>query len=104
MLATTPPNGDPQAIGLSGTINFLTGVHTLTFMDWPAEIGIDNLRISGCTSAPPTNIPRSGPESVTVPHCTPLQTPEPSTLPLAALGLGMVAFGIGRARRTALAR
>ena len=60
MLATTPVGGrDPQALGLSGPINFLNGVQ---------------------------------------PHCTPLQTPEPATLPLVALALGAAALGAGRAR------
>jgi len=96
MLATTPPNGDPQAIG-TASLTFLTGVHTLTFRDWPAEVGIDNLRIAGCATTTVFQGPRSTTEAVEQ-HCTPLQTPEPSTLPLAALALGAAAWGMGRRR------
>jgi hypothetical protein len=101
MLATTPVGGgDPQALGLSDTINFLTGVHSLTFVDWPAEVGIDNLRISGCANLP-NQVPRAGAQNdVVQPHCTPLQTPEPATLPLVALALCAAALRAGRARVT----
>jgi hypothetical protein len=96
MLASTPANGDPQAIG-TASLTFLTGVHTLTFRDWPAEVGIDNLQIAGCANTVFEG-PRSTTESIAPPRCTPLQTPEPSTLPLAALALGAAAWGIGRRR------
>lgn len=98
-LASTPSGGgDPQAIGLSGLLNFQGGVHTLTIMDWPAEVGIDNLRISGCANLS-RDTPRGGatPQSV-APVCTPLQTPEPASLPLAALALGAAALSLRRAR------
>jgi hypothetical protein len=103
-LATTPVGGgDPQAIGLSGVLNFLTGVHTLTIVDWPAEVGIDNLRISGCANQYETPRGGVGADSATQ-HCTPLETPEPSSLPLAALALWIAAAGIGRARVTGAPR
>jgi hypothetical protein len=77
------PGTDPQALGMSGTVS-LNGAQTLTFRDWPAEIGIDNLRITGCVASSP--------------NC--LSVPEPSTLPLAALGLlAMVAYGWRQQRR-----
>jgi len=95
-LASTPVGGgDPQAIGLSGLLSFLSGAHTLTFVDWPAEVGIDNLRISGCANS--QSVPRNAADSVAQ-NCTLLQTPEPSTLPLVALALGVAALGIGRTR------
>ena len=96
MFASTPPNGDPQAIG-TASLTFLSGVHTLTFRDWPAEVGIDNLRIAGCAGVVFQG-PRAIGQADTTLHCTPLQTPEPSTLPLAALALAAAAFGIGRTR------
>jgi hypothetical protein len=77
------PGQDPQGLGMSGTLS-LNGAQTLTFRDWPAEIGIDNLRITGCVASSP--------------NC--LTVPEPSTLPLAALGLlAMVAYGWRQQRR-----
>jgi hypothetical protein len=77
------PGKDPQGLGMSGTLS-LNGAQTLTFRDWPAEIGIDNLRITGCVASSP--------------NC--LAVPEPSTLPLAALGLlGMVAYRWRQRRR-----
>jgi PEP-CTERM motif-containing protein len=70
-LASIPaPGTDPQGLGVTATFS-LNGAQTLTFRDWPAEIGIDNLRIAGCDPSSP--------------NC--LTVPEPSTLPLAALGL-----------------
>jgi hypothetical protein len=83
-LASIPATGkDPQGLGMSGTLS-LNGAQTLTFRDWPAEVGIDNLRITGCVASSP--------------NC--LTVPEPSTLPLAALGLlGMVAYRWRQRRR-----
>ena len=97
-LATTPVGGgDPQATGLSGVLSFLAGVHTLTIVDWPAEVGIDNLRISGCAN-PPRDTPRGGTAESVAPLCTPLETPEPPSLALVTLALWVAAAGIGRAR------
>lgn len=84
MLGSGYPN--PQAIGVSGILN-LAGAHTLTFRDWPAEIGIDNLVINGCPA--------------TAPACLARNVPEPSSLPLAAAGLALAALG---SRRRAPAR
>lgn len=96
MLATTSPGLDPQAIG-TFAMSFLTGVHTLTIRDWPAEVGIDNLRIGGCAPTITYQGPRNAADVVDQ-TCTPLQVPEPSSLPLAALALGAAALGIGRGR------
>lgn len=70
---------DPQNIGIASLL--LGGVHSLTFVDWPAEIGIDNLVITG----------RCAP---TAPGCTQHEAPEPSSLPLA--GLALAAFLVVR--------
>jgi hypothetical protein len=70
---------NPQNIGVASVS--LSGAHSLTFMDWPAEIGIDNLKIVG-QCAP------------TAPRCTQHDVPEPSSLPLA--GLALAAFLIVR--------
>jgi hypothetical protein len=79
----------PQAIGVSGTIN-LAGGHLLDFQDWPATIAIDNLVIVGCR--------------VTEPSCLSKQVPEPSSLPLVALGLTLVGLAGWRSRRSAPGR
>jgi len=66
-LATTPVSGDkdPQGIGHLSNLA-VNGVTTLTFVDWPAEIGMDNLVINGCT--------------IQSPNCLRQDAPEPSTL------------------------
>jgi hypothetical protein len=64
--ATNTPGLDPQGLGVSPTI-YLNGGQVLTFRDWPAEIGIDNLRIN--------------------------TAPEPSPLALLALGVGLLVTG-----------
>jgi len=85
---------DPQGIGTSGLINIAgNGVTSLTFIDWPAEIGIDNLRI--VTSCPRTN-----------PQCggTPTgnsSVPEPSTWGLMGLGFAVLALATRRRRSAA---
>jgi hypothetical protein len=65
--ASTPVSGDldPQALGTKPTFN-LNGATTLTFVDWPAEIGIDNLVVDGC--------------AVDSPNCDPPKVPEPGVL------------------------
>jgi hypothetical protein len=64
----------PQLIGTSGNIT-LTNATTLKFMDWPAAIGIDNLKL------------------VTA-------TPEPMGQVFLLAGLGLVALAGKRLRRT----
>jgi len=77
----------PQAIGTSGTINLGLGASFLDFVDWPATIAIDNLVINGCR------------DTERVKCVPPLLVPEPSTLPLAALGLALVGLAGWRTRR-----
>lgn len=79
---TTAPSTtvDPQALGRTGKLSF-AGVSSLTFVDWPSEIGIDNLTITGCISS------ASG-------KCAP-EVPEPAAIALFGLGL----FGLVVARR-----
>lgn len=51
------PNGTelaPQFLGQSGTLAFPKGVTKLEFVDWPATIGIDNLKITTTTPEPAT--------------------------------------------------
>ncbi len=77
---------DPQAIGTSGTIlltgfsGLSAGATSLTFIDWPAEIGIDNLSITtSCTA---------GNSGCATGRDVPL--PEPSSTALTLLGLGLL--------------
>jgi hypothetical protein len=66
------------------------GVNKLTFVDWPAEIGIDNLTITGkCLPGTPCR---------TIPFNN---VPEPSTLPLVALALATLSMAALRTRRKA---
>jgi len=73
-------NGEtaPQYLGIgslnSGTVTFKNGVSYLQFIDWPAAIGIDNLKI---TTTP---------------------APEPGVVPL----LGLTLLGVGGALRRRL--
>ncbi len=84
--ATTPTTGhqDPQALGHVSQLG-LDGATTLTFVDWPAEIGIDNLVIEGCTINRP---------ACTGPYAS---VPEPATLAL--LSLGLVGLGLSRRKQ-----
>ena len=87
-LATGTSINYPQAIGNSGTINLSgAGGNYLDFVDWPATIAIDNLVINGCR------------DTERVKCVPPLLVPEPSTLPLAALGLALVGLAGWRTRR-----
>ncbi len=70
---------NPQNIGIATLV--LSGAHSLKFVDWPPEVGIDNLVITG-HCAP------------TAPSCVQHDTPEPSSLPLA--GLALAAFLVAR--------
>jgi hypothetical protein len=47
----------PQAIGTITSPLMLNGATTLEFFDWPAEIGIDNLRITGHAVPEPASLP-----------------------------------------------
>ena len=88
-LATFTSGRDPQGMGtatvdLSGISG---GVTKLTFVDWPAEIGIDNLTITGCAGLTGCRV---------VPFNN---VPEPSTLPLVALALATLSMAALRGRR-----
>jgi hypothetical protein len=80
---------DPTKLGTTGAISFVPtgGVAgtKLTFVDWPAIVGIDNLRITGCAKTV------NGVCGFTPP---PSDVPEPITLALLGAGL----FGLGASR------
>ena len=76
---------DPQKLGSTGTITF-SGAQLLTFVDWPSEVGIDNLVITGCVTAV------NG-------QCGPSKVPEPTTLAL--FGLGLVGLAARRRQKRA---
>ena len=80
---TTDPSTvtDPQKLGTTGKISF-AGTQLLSFIDWPSEIGIDNLVITGCVTAVEG-------------ACAPSKVPEPATLAMFGLGL----FGLAALRR-----
>ncbi len=81
-MATTPSTTiDPQALGVSNKITF-DGTNILTFIDWPSEVGIDNLTITGCVTA-------------VAGQCAPPAVPEPAAIALFGLGL----FGLVAVRR-----
>lgn len=65
----------PQYLGTSGELSLGSGVTVLAFVDWPQRIGIDNLKIDPCLAGV---------------ACS--SVPEPPTLPIVALGLGLIAL------------
>ena len=79
---------DPQKLGTTGTISF-PGAHLLSFIDWPSEVGIDNLVITGCVTAVDGK-------------CAPSKVPEPATL--AMFGLGLFALAALRRKKPAALR
>lgn len=80
--ATVSTTEHPTKLSTTGLISFAAGTK-LSFVDWPAEIGIDNLKITGCYTAV------NGKCGVTT-----VDVPEPLTLAL--LGAGLVGFGVTR--------
>lgn len=88
MLATFVPGQDPQGMGTASVdlSSVSGGVTKLRFVDWPAEIGIDNLQVTGCVGTNGCAVIRLN------------NVPEPSTLPLAALALAALTYGARRAR------
>jgi hypothetical protein len=91
---------DPQRLGTSGSISLASlangGATSLTFIDWPATIGIDNLYITtGCPVGNPQCGGGGGGGNL----------PEPGSLALLGLGCGALAWvmrrGSGAASLTA---
>jgi MYXO-CTERM domain-containing protein len=66
----------PQYLDVSGDLYFNEGITMVSFVDWPQRIGIDNLVVdTDCRQC--------------VSH---QDAPEPPTLPILALGLGLLAL------------
>lgn len=77
-LKTSPDSTDelaPQYIGVSGNLA-VSNVTDLNFVDWPATIGVDNLQITYDGDAP-----------------------EPSSLLLAGIGVGLIGISLRRKTR-----
>jgi hypothetical protein len=73
----------PQYLGHAGLIVFDQGATQVSFVDWPQRIGIDNLVVD--TECEYLSCPRH-------------DVPEPPMLPLALLGLGLMAATLRRKR------
>jgi hypothetical protein len=83
-LASYSPASNPRDLGHTAVT--LNNAAVLKFMDWPAEIGIDNLKITYSCTAPTAG-------------CGPVQQSVPEPASLALLGLGLAGLAASRRRK-----